>query len=228
MYLVCGADDILGLANPKYTQKQRLFNCLKRLDADIILLDLGAGTSYTSLDFFLYAPNKIVVLTPQITSIQNAYGFIKSGLYRLLVKTFSKDTKCLELINRLVVPDDEGRIDSIARLKEEFTALGNEQQAKLSNCLAELNIGLIVNMVKNRNETGVGRIVQNVANNYLRLYPEYLGHINYDRMLELSINNMVDYLIKCNDNLAGTCFDNITSKILDRNFEEHQVEIVLS
>ena len=55
-----------------------------------MLLDLGAGTSFTTIDFFLYAPNKIVVLTPQITSIQNAYGFIKASLFRCLSDMFSK------------------------------------------------------------------------------------------------------------------------------------------
>src|SRR3974390_883777 len=70
--LICGADDILGIANPKFAQKTRLFSHLKKLDADIILLDLGAGSSFATIDFFLYAPNKIVVVTPQVTSIQNA------------------------------------------------------------------------------------------------------------------------------------------------------------
>ena len=84
--LICGADDILGVANPKFAQKTRLFAHLERLKADIILLDLGAGSSFTTIDFFLYAPNKIVVVTPQVTSIQNAYGFIKSSLYRCFTR----------------------------------------------------------------------------------------------------------------------------------------------
>jgi len=90
MQLICGADDILGIANPKSTQKTRLFNHLKKLEADFIVLDLGAGASFTTMDFFLFAPNKICVLTPQITSIQNAYGFIKASLYRGLMQVFRR------------------------------------------------------------------------------------------------------------------------------------------
>ena len=61
--LICGADDILGIANPKSTQKTRLFNHLKKLDADVILLDLGAGTSFTTIEqVFLALAGKIPAL----------------------------------------------------------------------------------------------------------------------------------------------------------------------
>ena len=39
MKIICGADDILGLANPKHTQKAKIFNHLKTLEADFILID---------------------------------------------------------------------------------------------------------------------------------------------------------------------------------------------
>jgi flagellar biosynthesis protein FlhG len=43
--LICGADDILGAANPTYTQKVRILKQIENLPADLVLLDLGAGTS---------------------------------------------------------------------------------------------------------------------------------------------------------------------------------------
>lgn len=216
--IICGADDILGLANPKHTQKERLFNHLKKLNADIIMLDLGAGTSFTSMDFFLYAPNKLVVLTPQITSIQNAYGFIKSSMYRLLSRTFSKDVAAMELINRFVDQND-AKVDSIASLKEEFALLEDGQYSKLTECMEALNMGLIVNMVRKTKESNVGHIIQNVANKYLDLSPEYLGYVSYDRVLETSVNNMGKFLVECTDSLAGSCFYDIAHKIIIQNYQ---------
>ena len=72
--LISGGDDILTLANPKFAQKERIVRNFKTLDADYILLDLGAGTSFNTLDFFISTPVKIVVVTPFPTSVQNAYG----------------------------------------------------------------------------------------------------------------------------------------------------------
>jgi flagellar biosynthesis protein FlhG len=214
MKLICGADDILGIANPKGTQKTRLFNHLSKLDADFILLDLGAGTSFTSMDFFLYAPNKIVVLTPQITSIQNAYGFIKASLFRRLNRVFSKNPEGLELIKRVSNPVTEESIDSIERLKEVFKSLEIEQQSKLENCLEELRIKIIVNMVREDRERKVGDIVKNVARNYLSLSLENLGIVQYDKILSMSINNMPEFLTQKRDSISGICFYDIAGKII--------------
>ncbi len=225
MRIICGADDILGLANPKHTQKERVLNNLKKIDADVILLDLGAGTSYTSMDFFLYAPNKLVIFTPQITSIQNAYGFIKSSLYRLIIRTFSKDGTAMEYINQLVNPEEDVKIDSIAKLKEAFIALGGDYDARLTDCIKQLDIGLLVNMVRTKSESNVGNIVQDVANNYLSLNPEYIGYVDHDRVLESSINNMTSYLSKSADSLAGACFYDIASKIIKKGFHDPKVNL---
>lgn len=211
--LICGADDILGVANPKFAQKTRLFNHLKKLEADIILLDLGAGNSFTTIDFFLYAPNKIVVVTPQITSIQNAYGFIKSSLYRLLSQTFSKNTEAVELIKRASYSVQGESIDSFAKLYEAFGAFGVEYQEKLLSVVGTLNIKLLVNMVRDNKEKNVSDIIRSVAKNYLGLDLEQLGLVQYDTVLNNSINKMSGFLTDGKQCIANMNFYDIAYKI---------------
>ena len=78
--LISGAQDILDIANPKYTQKVKLQRAIQSLDVEYIILDLGAGTTFNTLDFFLMADKGIVVVVPEPTSIENAYRFIKAAL----------------------------------------------------------------------------------------------------------------------------------------------------
>ena len=49
-----------------------------------MLLDLGAGTSFNILDFFLLSEVSLLAVVPEPTSIENGYRFIKSALYRRL------------------------------------------------------------------------------------------------------------------------------------------------
>ena len=212
--LICGADDILGIANPKYAQKTRLFTHLRKLEADIILLDLGAGSSFTTVDFFLYAPNKIVVVTPQVTSIQNAYGFIKASLYRSLSEAFSKNIDALELVKRASYSVQGESIDSIAKLYEALKTCGDEDQETLLNCLSKLNIKLLVNMVKDPKEKNVSDIVRSVAKNYLGLDIENLGVVQYDNFLNASINKMAGFLVNGKESLANINFYDIAYKIV--------------
>jgi flagellar biosynthesis protein FlhG len=214
--IICGADDILGVANPKYAQKTRLFTHLKKLQADIILLDLGAGSSFTTVDFFLYAPNKIVVLTPQVTSIQNAYGFIKASLYRSLNEAFSKNAEAMELIKRGSYSVQGESIDSIAKLYDAFQPLGEESQELLMNCIEKINIKLIVNMLKEPKEKNVGEIVQSVAKNYLSLDLEIIGTVQYDNVLNASINKMSSFLVNGKESVANSNFFNIAYNILKK------------
>jgi flagellar biosynthesis protein FlhG len=212
--LICGADDILGLANPKFAQKTRLFTHLRKLEADVILLDLGAGSSFTTIDFFLYAPNKIVVVTPQVTSIQNAYGFIKSSLYRCLNQTFSKNLEALDLIRRASYSMQGETIDSIAKLYDALKPLGNGYQEMLADCVHQLKIKLLVNMVRDAKEKNVATIIKSVAKNYLGLEVELFGVVQYDDMLNASINRMSGFLIDGRESVANISFYDVAYKIV--------------
>jgi len=212
--LICGADDILGIANPKFTQKARLFAHLRKLEADIILLDLGAGSSFTTMDFFLYAPNKIVVVTPQVTSIQNAYGFIKSSLYRSLNHTFSKNWEALDLVKRASYSVQGETIDSIAKLYDAFKPFGEEYQEMLLACISKLNIKLLVNMVRDTKEKNVSDIIKSVSKNYLGLDIEHFGVVQYDNALNASINKMSGFLVNGRESVANINFYDIAYKIV--------------
>ena len=70
LFLLSGAQDSLNIANPKYAQKIRLLRELKKIEADYILMDLGAGTSFNTLDFFIAADTQLLVAIPEPTSIE--------------------------------------------------------------------------------------------------------------------------------------------------------------
>ena len=62
----------------------RVLNKLRALDVDVVLIDLGAGTSFNIIDFFLISDVALLAVVPEPTSIENGYRFIKSALYRRL------------------------------------------------------------------------------------------------------------------------------------------------
>ncbi len=214
MQLICGADDILGIANPKSTQKTRLFNHLKKLKADFIVLDLGAGASFTTMDFFLFAPNRICVLTPQITSIQNAYGFIKASLYRGLMQVFRDEPQAKELVRLASSAISGENIDSMEKLKDSLKNIDEQYERDLNAYLESLKIKTIINMVREDREKEVGNIVKSVADNYLSLPLENYGFVPYDRILINSINKMAEFLKNRKDSLSSVSFYEIAGSII--------------
>ena len=52
--LIRGMNGFLGAANLPYQQKLKLIRHIYRLPFDYVILDLGGGTDYHTLDFFLH------------------------------------------------------------------------------------------------------------------------------------------------------------------------------
>jgi flagellar biosynthesis protein FlhG len=88
LWLVPGDNLMPGTANLDWNAKRRILKELSRLPADFVILDLGAGSSYNVVDFYLAGPRGLVVLNPEITSVLNAYSFLKTAAFRILARSF--------------------------------------------------------------------------------------------------------------------------------------------
>jgi len=62
------------------------------LDNNTVLVDLERGNSCSVLDFFLMSDGGILVVTPEPTSIENTYRFLKSAFYRRLKQSVSSSS----------------------------------------------------------------------------------------------------------------------------------------
>jgi flagellar biosynthesis protein FlhG len=189
--LISGASDVLSLANPHFSQKVKLMTHLSRLDADYVVLDLGAGTSFNVLDFFLIAHKKIIVLTPQPTSIQNAYIFVRNAVYRKLSRLSSKNPSLQALIK---IAMDPKNVLKIRTIKELFQFIDESDEKDIIEVLkkeiGDIHIGVVTNMVKNEKEENAGRIVQIVAEKYLTIPSTDLGCVSYDKHIHTMVSNM--------------------------------------
>ena len=190
--LISGASDVLSLANPHFSQKIKLMIHLSRLDADYVVLDLGAGTSFNVLDFFLIAHKKIVVLTPEPTSIQNAYIFVRNAVYRKLSRLSNKNPSLQALIK---IAMDPKNVLKIRTIKELFQFIEESDEKNIIEILrkeiGDIHLGVVTNMVKDEKEENAGRIVQIVAEKYLTIPSTDLGCVSFDKHIRSMVSNMI-------------------------------------
>lgn len=93
--LVAGTSGLPGSANPSHQEKLKLLRHVATLDADIVVVDVGAGTAFNTLDLFTCADVRLVVATSELTSLQNAYCFLKSAALREIA-TLAKSEGALD------------------------------------------------------------------------------------------------------------------------------------
>ena len=188
--LISGATDILSVANPKYGQKTRLLNAVHRLSADVVLLDLGAGTHYNTLDFALLADVVVAVMTPQMTAIENAYGFLKGMLYRRLERT-SKDGHPLHAaLGPVLRPEPLARpehlADCVARLKRE----GLAEVAELEALVRTFRVNVLVNQAGGERDAAAAEVIRNVSQRYLGMSPAALRPVPADPEVRRAVDAM--------------------------------------
>lgn len=189
--LICGASDIVGLANPQYARKLKLMRALEELDVEHMILDLGAGTDFNTLDFFLLCTYKIAVIAPQPTALQNGYGFVKSALYRAINREFSRNTRLGPLIQRASDPNTEAPITTLDDLVKYFTEVDQSYADRLQEILDTFNLFIINNMIRRPKDRQSAEIIRTVCLKYLGLKRvTTLGSIPFDPQIDDCVNRM--------------------------------------
>ena len=213
--LISGSSEVLSLANPHFSQKVKLINHFSRLDADYVVIDLGAGTSFNVLDFFLSAHEKIIVLTPEPTSIQNAYIFVRNAVYRRLSRLSRKNPSLQTLVKIAMDPKNELQVRTVKELLQFIQESGGRDEARaIEKEIGEIRPAVITNMVRDNKEKNAGRIVQIVAEKYLMIQSTNLGSVSHDRQIFSMVSDMVSLLKLEQSSHASANIYEILTKLL--------------
>ncbi len=88
--LLAGAPDLPEVANIAYLSKRKILGDLRELPFDYVLVDSGAGTQNSTLDFFLAGDYSVGVVQLSSVGLEPFYRFLRAALRRLLVETLNK------------------------------------------------------------------------------------------------------------------------------------------
>lgn len=180
--LIPGNFNSANTDNFNAAQKQKLFRHIKQLQADHVILDLGAGTQYDVLDSFLLADVQVGVVAPDAMSIENFYLFLKNVHYRLLCNVLSwtglKERAKSAWRDRVEhgISTSRDWIAHLRTLSPEFSEALNREHAKLRP-------HIILNQVREYRQVEMGLAVESAVNKLFRIDATYAGHIRYDKDL---------------------------------------------
>ncbi|NIQ98501.1 MAG: MinD/ParA family protein, partial [Desulfuromonadales bacterium] len=86
------------MANMTWAHKMRVMRAIERLPARYVLVDLGAGSSYNTLDFFSLAPRGLVVSTPELPAIMNLMAFFKNWILRNIAREVNRNEPLKKIV----------------------------------------------------------------------------------------------------------------------------------
>ncbi|MDA8126121.1 MAG: AAA family ATPase [Deltaproteobacteria bacterium] len=184
--LISGAMNNLDMPNLAHEQKQKLLRNLARLPYEYVLLDLGAGTAYNTIDFFLTADVGIFITTPEPTAIENIYRLIRSVYFRKIhqvLKTY--DFKALageaERQNPLAtISNPDLLLPIIARLDPAKGAL-------LEEALGAFEFKLVLNQLRKQDSQNIGALICKIVGKHLGLKMEAIGNVGFDDRVHYAV-----------------------------------------
>lgn len=175
--LVSGALDSLDAANPTHGQKLRFIRQLGSMDADFAILDLAAGTHKNTLDFFLLADHKVLVLVPEPGAVENAHRFVKAAFWRRL-RSASAVFGVGHVLDGLL---DGGQFMGPAEVLDAISGEVDPETARqLQEQMAAFRPGLVVNQVRAPEDEALGAAIASAWRRHFGIAIDPLGSVEYD------------------------------------------------
>lgn len=196
--LISGAGFVPGMANPPHWLKLKLIRHLQQLPSDIVILDLGAGVSFNTLDFFLAAEHGLVVSVPEAPAIMNAYSFLKAVAFRQLHRVFKQHQEVAPLLAAHATADQAAAADhtTLEMLFADILRCGPEAAQLGEEVLQSLQPGLVMNRLAPASQHELLQNLLKLAKHKLGLPLRHLGNMP-------EVREMGNYLLKV-PALAGT------------------------
>lgn len=210
--LLTGAQDLLNAADAKSVQKRKLVRSIQSLDSDTALVDLGAGNALSVLDFFLMSDGGILVVTPEPTSVENAYRFLKSAFYRRLKQSVSSSS-VKALIDGAMDQKNEMGIENPHKLIKAVEERDKEDAQRVIEEIETFRPNLILNQVRSKKDIEIGFAIRSACLKYFGIHLHYLGYVAYDQEVNHSIRRRRPLVLENPRSRAAQCVMEIASKL---------------
>jgi flagellar biosynthesis protein FlhG len=216
LMLISGACDFLEISNPKHAQKKRLIRHIQNLPFEYVILDLGAGTGFTLLDFFLSADTGILSVLPEPTSIENAYRFIKSAFYRRF-KQMAKSPEVKALITDAMNEKNERGIRTPHDLMDHVASIDDDMGKKMKESVLSFSPRVIVNQVRSRDDMTLGFSMRSACAKYFGIKVDYVGYIEYDDYVWMATKKKTPLIIERPYSSAARCISHVVANLTNRD-----------
>ncbi len=182
LFLISGARNRLDASNLAYEQKMRMLRAILRLNYDYMLLDLGAGTSFNTIDFFTLVDSGIFVCCPEFTSVENLYRLIHSVCLRK-IRQILKVEHFQELAETVEARNQDATINRPGYFLDTLKEIDPERGRMIEGALQAFQFRLVINQLRKQDHPEIGSLICKLVAKHLRLNIQWIGNVGYDDLV---------------------------------------------
>lgn len=210
--LIPGATGLLEVSNPRYAQKQAFVRELQRLDADVVIVDLESGTHFNALDIFLVSETGgVLVVTPEKTSLDNAFKFLRAALFRRIERFYQSPEV------GILLKWSERLDDFLTCIRGSDVFDGAARQRVCGEILAlaqSMHPRIVVNKAHDAYEAQVAaNILAKHARQHLRMEPANIGFLYFDKCVPEAVNSGTPFVVSHPQLKISGCVTDIANRL---------------
>jgi flagellar biosynthesis protein FlhG len=218
--LISGQTDPLWSANPRPGQLANFIERLQGVDADYVILDLGSGSRTSTLDLFLAADRRILLLAPEPVALELGYRFLRASFLRQLQLTAGM--QALDTLDRALFET------GVPAPLDLYRAADDELDAKIRAQMSVMVVDLVLNYVRSKAESDMGLAITAAARRRLALPLRYAGPLDHDDAVLFALRRRRPMLIEHPDARISKAIEKVTRRVIADRRDEDVNELLRS
>jgi len=211
------------LANISHEQRLVLVQEIKKIKARYVVLDLGAGTTFSTLNFFGMVAKGVMITTFETPAIMNFVMFLRNFIFRVISGVARKDKKCFDS----VVSAFERSITDASVTANTLILEIEKHNRPLADLVRKTCAGyrprIVFNMGDHPHELAILDKLQSTLWQGLSMEADYFGFVFHDEAVRRSAKNREVLITRYPDSPASKGIARIAQRVV-RLWDEPSLE----
>jgi flagellar biosynthesis protein FlhG len=182
------------------------------LDVDYVIVNLGASTTSSALDTFLQADVSICAAAPEPLAVETTYRFCRSVFLRALRRALMKERFKLRLVERVIsalppLATPPQIVSEIKRYDDGVAAVAAQEMGRITP-------RLVIGQTRLKSDLELGPAMATVSERFLGMPIDYLGHIEHDDAVWLTVRRRQPLLIDSPTSKSARNIERVARRIL--------------
>jgi flagellar biosynthesis protein FlhG len=211
---LAGDSRMAFMANIPHLQKVKLLKEIKSIEAEYILLDLGAGTAFNTLDFFGLSNHGLVVTTFEKPSVLNTLSFLKNFMFRFILQEVRTDKAATVLLTNAYKASTITQPLLVSQIIELLLTKNQRLATEIEKKCNAFHPRIVFNKGNGPDDLNILNPVDKAIRTTLSLEAFYFGFVFADNSVEQSIRSNRALLAQSPDCLAAKSIGSLAQRII--------------
>ncbi|CAN2042155.1 CobQ/CobB/MinD/ParA nucleotide binding domain-containing protein [Candidatus Magnetomoraceae bacterium gMMP-15] len=203
------------MANIPFEQRLILLKDIQRISARYVVLDLGAGSSFNTLNFFGLSHKAAIITTFESPAVMNFLMFLKNFIFRIISSIVRHNKKAFNMVIKEFKQPIKSKPLTVSFLIEKIADIDSELALRAKKACNYYRPRIFYNMGEHPDELKIYKKIDTALKESLSLEPVHFGFVFYDDLVRKAAKNHKIIMKDYPKSKASQSIKNIAKRIIN-------------